>query len=292
MKATLIYNPTAGLDKPHKDELINLFNEKGYEVKFVDSDADDIGQQLEDPGEFIAIAGGDGTIAKIARRLVGRDVPIGILSVGTANNIALTFDACGSPRQQISSWNPSELKPFNVGLIKGNWGKEYFFESVGFGLLPALVKKAKKRQKADDPSFDTRREKIDYSLEIVEEIIHQLPVKHYKIELDGEDFSGNYFLVEIMNIKSVGPHLFLAPDADPGDDLFDAVLLAEGQQELLLQFVKKRLRGEKAVLDVKKIHASKITVTTEKSKIHIDDEIEKVDGEIVITMEKSRLSIM
>lgn len=292
MKATLIYNPTAGMDKPHKDELINLFNEKGYEVKFVNSDADDISQQLEDPGELIAIAGGDGTIAKIARKLIGRDVPIGILSIGTANNIAMAFDACGSPQHQINSWNLSRLRPFNVGLIKGNWGKEYFFESVGFGLLPALVKKAKKKQKIDDPSFDTRREKIDYSLEIVEEIIHQLPIVHYQIELDGKDFSGNYFLVEVMNIKSIGPHLFLAPDANPGDDLFDVVLMTEGQQELLLQFVKKRLRGEEAVLDVKRIQASQISISTDKAKIHIDDEIEKVKGEIHITMEKSKLSVL
>ena len=292
MKATLIYNPSAGMDKPHKDELISLFTEKGYEVKFVESDADDISQQLEDPGELVAIAGGDGTIAKIARKLIGRDVPIGILSIGTANNIAMTFDACGSPQHQINSWNPRKLKPFNVGLIKGSWGKDYFFESVGFGLLPALVKKAKKKQKADDPSFDTRREKIEYSLEIVEEIIHQLPVAHYEIELDGKDFSGSYFLVEVMNIKSIGPHLFLAPDAQPGDDLFDVVLMTEGQQELLLQFVKKRLKGEKAVLDIKRVQASHINISSNKAKIHIDDEIEKVEGEIQITMERSKLSVL
>ena len=188
MKATLIYNPTAGYDKPDKDELINLLTQKGFQVKYVDADEDDADEALQDPGALVVISGGDGTIAKIARKMIGRGVPIGIFSMGTANNIAITFDACGNPEKQIASWDFSRAKPFNAGKVKGSWGEGFFFESVGSGLLPVLVKESKERQKAEDLSFDTRQEKIDFSLDILSQLIHQLPVEHYQVELDGEDF--------------------------------------------------------------------------------------------------------
>lgn len=292
MNLTLIYNSTAGFDKPGKEELIDLLTEKGFEVKFVNSDENNLDKKLENPGELVVVAGGDGTIAKVARRLIGREIPIGIFSMGTANNIAITFDACGSPRQQISSWNLSKLRPFNIGIIKGSWGEDHFFESSGFGLLPALVKQTKKKQKAEDVSFATRKEKIDYSLQILKDIIYQLPVEHYEIELDGQDVSGYYFLVEIMNIKSIGPHLFLAPDASPGDDLLDIVLMTEGEKELLLQFVKKRLKGEKAVLDTYIRQASEVKVITAKNKIHVDDEIEEAKGEIIVKIDPRKLWVV
>lgn len=292
MKLTLIYNPTAGYDKPDKDELIDLLTTKGFVVKFVNSDEDDLDEELQDPGELVVVSGGDGTIAKVVRKLIGREVPIGIFSMGTANNIAITFDACGDPAKQIASWDLSSLRSLNVGTVNGSWGEAYFFESVGFGLLPVLVKETEEKQKSGNLSFETRQEKIDFSLEILRALVYQLPVEYYQIELDGEDASGNYFLVEVMNIKSIGPHLFLAPDADPGDGLFDIVLMTEGEKEILLQFVEKRLKGEKVVLDLKRRRASKVVIRTAKKKIHVDDEIEEAEGEINIGIDKQILRVL
>lgn len=292
MELTLIYNPTAGFDKPNKEELIKLLTQNGYKVKFVDSNKDNLGDELEDPGDLVVVAGGDGTIAKVARRLIGKEVPLAIFSVGTANNIAVTFDACGAPEKQIVAWNLSKVRPFDVGIVSGSWGEGYFFESVGFGMLPALVEESKDKQNEEDLSFDTRQKKIDFSLEILSEIIDQLPVEHYQIELDGEDASGDYFLVEIMNIKSIGPHLFLAPDADPGDGLFDVVLMAEDDKNKLLEFVKKRLNGELVVLDVNRRRASDVIITTANTKVHVDDEIEEAEGTVTLRMNQQHLFVV
>ncbi|MEO8627522.1 MAG: hypothetical protein ABI612_05390 [Betaproteobacteria bacterium] len=51
--------------------------------------------------------------------------------------------------------------------------------------------------------------------------------------LDGNDISGVYIMFQAMNIQRVGPNLFIAPDADPGDGLFDVVLLAEDERAKL-----------------------------------------------------------
>ena len=51
------------------------------------------------------------------------------------------------------------------------------------------------------------------------------PAHELQITLDGEDLSGEYILLEVMNIQHIGPSLHLAPDANPGDGLLDVVLV-------------------------------------------------------------------
>ena len=47
--------------------------------------------------------------------------------------------------------------------------------------------------------------------------------------LTGRMFRGRYLLVEVMNIRCVGPNLVIAPDAVPGDVLpLDVVIVGEG----------------------------------------------------------------
>ena len=41
-----------------------------------------------DFGDAVIVAGGDGTVGKVAKRLAGTDVPLVVLPTGTANNIA------------------------------------------------------------------------------------------------------------------------------------------------------------------------------------------------------------
>jgi len=60
---------------------------------------------LKKPGDIVAVAGGDGTVGKVARRLIGSPTPIAILPLGTANNIANTLDVTGkSLKELIRSW--------------------------------------------------------------------------------------------------------------------------------------------------------------------------------------------
>jgi hypothetical protein len=44
--------------------------------------------------------------------------------------------------------------------------------------------------------------------------------------LDGNDVSGDYVVLEAMNTQFIGPNLFLAPGAHPGDGLLDLVTVS------------------------------------------------------------------
>ncbi len=57
------------------------------------------------------------------------------------------------------------------------------------------------------------------------------PAIQLKMALDGRDLTGDYVLLEAMNIRSIGPNLRLAPDADPGDGLLDIVLVSDSEEK-------------------------------------------------------------
>src|SRR5207248_3312177 len=89
VRITLIHNPGAGR-QPAGDaaKLRKLLSDAGYELRYQSAKEDGWKRALKKPADLIVVAGGDGTVAKVTRRMVGRGVPIGVLPSGTANNIS------------------------------------------------------------------------------------------------------------------------------------------------------------------------------------------------------------
>ena len=104
------------------------------------------------------MAGGDGTVGKVARRLIGSPTPIAILPLGTANNIANTLDVTGkSLKELIRSWETARCINFDAGVAKGPWGTESFVEGFGVGLFAETMTRLDGSKiidlaGADDPS--------------------------------------------------------------------------------------------------------------------------------------------
>lgn len=92
MKVTLIHNSKAGDDdQPSGDVLSALICQAGYDVIYQSTKDKNWQAVLEDPGAFVVAAGGDGTVGKVAKQLVGLGIPLAILPLGTAKNIAKTL---------------------------------------------------------------------------------------------------------------------------------------------------------------------------------------------------------
>ena len=80
---TLVYNPFAGDERHEGEHLLERLEEAGHDARLV-SGRKKLARQLEDPGELVAVAGGDGIVKEVAVALAGRRVPMAILPLGTA----------------------------------------------------------------------------------------------------------------------------------------------------------------------------------------------------------------
>src|SRR5687767_10564763 len=115
MRVTVIHNPGAGDGETSAKELLAALREHGYQPQYHSSKGGDLGTALADPGELVVVAGGDGTVGDVAKRLAGRAIPVAVLPAGTANNIATTLGSEGPLRDQVARWAAARRRPFDVG---------------------------------------------------------------------------------------------------------------------------------------------------------------------------------
>src|ERR687892_516451 len=92
MKVTLIHNPDAGDDaQPSAAQILRLIHGAGHAADYQSSKEEGWDSALKEPGDLVAVAGGNGVVGKVAKRLIGGGPPIVFLPIGTANNVAKTL---------------------------------------------------------------------------------------------------------------------------------------------------------------------------------------------------------
>ena len=147
MRITLIHNPKAGDARHGKDQLMAALAEAGHHATYQSTKDPGLKKALKQPADLVLAAGGDGTIGKVAFRLIDSGIPLSVLPLGTANNLARALGFVASPEEIIARLEGGKKEVFDVGLATGPWGERHFFEGVGGGLLADYVWAAKKEEK-------------------------------------------------------------------------------------------------------------------------------------------------
>lgn len=285
MRLTLIHNPEAGRGGPSREELVALLRSAGHRVQYQSTAESTVDRALDDPGELVLAAGGDGTVAKVAKRLVGRDVPLAIIPLGTANNIARSVGAHGSAREVIAGLPAATVTALDVGLarVRREYGSSSdrfatartdsmsrFIEAVGVGLFGRLLHGAEERRERE--GSDPATTPVRPALRGIRRALEDYGARHRRVVVDGEDASGSYLMVTVMNIRSIGPRMTLAPDADPGDGRLDVLLLTEADRAPLADYLTAIEQGDDARFPIAARRARHVSVGWDDDEGHLDDE--------------------
>jgi len=245
MRITLIHNPKAGDARHGKEQLMAALAKAGHHGTYQSTKEPGLKKALKEPTDLVLVAGGDGTTAKVASRLVDSGIPLSVLPLGTANNLARALGFVASPEEIIARFEGGRKQVFDVGLATGPWGERYFFEAAGGGLLADYVHAAKKEQKKNGKAEKLSKEQqMARHGALLRRMLHDYPARQWTIKIDGKDISDRYILWEAMNIRSVGPALHLAPRAATRDGRFDFVCARAADRALLMEHFDARGRQE------------------------------------------------
>ncbi|HUH32769.1 MAG TPA: diacylglycerol kinase family protein [Daejeonella sp.] len=293
-KVKLLHNAKAGDEEHSHHDLISLVESKGFQCDYA-SVKEGGWDEISDDTDFIVVAGGDGTVRKVIDKMLNRKVidkkfPLAILPLGTANNLAKTLQVDVTAEEAVESWLLARKRPFDVGKIYGISGKKFFIEGLGYGIFPYLIN----RMQSSRLVTETPDQELEFALEELRNIALSYQTCYCKLEIDGADYSGDYLMVEVMNIRSIGPNLILGPDVKVDDGEFDIVLATEQHRQALVDYISNKLLGKEEKPELEIIKGRNITMEWQGSHCHVDDESIKIKKpeEIRIEVQKGLLEFL
>jgi len=268
---TLIHNPTAGDEDQDGKSLRKLLRRAGHEVRYRSAKEDGWKRALKKPAELVVVAGGDGTVARVARRMAGRGIPMAVLPTGTANNIARTLGQHERPLEElVSGWETAGRAKLDVGVAKGPWGSRNFIEALGFGIFAGQLAAL---EDEDEPKSKPASAKVDQALLRMQHAAADAEAIPVSATLDGKNISGRYLMMEAMNLHYVGPNMRLALEGEPGDGEFEVVLVTEDERARFIQYLDA-WRENRERLAVLPSHRGKhLKIEWTGFPLHIDDKL-------------------
>lgn len=268
----MIHNPGAGKQASDAGDLKKLLRRAGHEVRYQSSKEDGWKRVLKKSADLVVIAGGDGTVGRVVRRMPEHDVPVALLPSGTANNIARSLGQLERPFEElVRGWETARQVRLDVGVAEGPWGERYFVEGVGAGVFANLLansdpKKSKKRKQGRNP--------VEAGLRRLHQQAERAEPVQICATLDGEDISGEYLLFEALNLRYIGPNLFLTANASPGDGQFELVMVTEAERSRLLYYLDHWQDDRDRLAILPSRSGSRLRIEWTGFPLHIDDKLQ------------------
>lgn len=261
MRVCLFWNEAAG-GGTSLTELTEAITKAGHQLDRVISRPEELSAEHIRGADCVAAAGGDGTVARVAHRLVGGDVPLAIIPLGTANNIATSLDISGPAAEVAARWERAKVVHLDVGSIDGS---RHFFEGVGSGLVAACIDEGRRSLSKDDPDDHLVAARQMY-LNLLDRLT---PIRH-TITLDDETVEGEYLLVEVLNTSQIGPGIELASNVSSVDGLLSVVAIGESDRAALVSYITA-LRDEGSPAPQFHSWRSKRVEIRGAERLHVDD---------------------
>jgi diacylglycerol kinase (ATP) len=178
-------------DKNHFDEIITLLKSGDY------SDA-------------VAI-GGDGTVNRVAQAVLGTEIVLGIVPIGSGNGLARSLGISMKLNEAIHQIVNGATTKIDAGLVNGI----PFFCTSGVGFDAHIGSQFAASVKRGLQAYVkiTFRELFAYR------------AKEYTIKIGAQEIRKKAFLITVANAGQYGNDFYIAPQASLQDGLFHVVIL-------------------------------------------------------------------
>lgn len=193
--------------------------------------------------DALVVVGGDGMVHLGTNVVAGTGVPLGIVAVGTGNDVARDL---GLPvhdvdaslallRDALAADGAGERMVDAVAVSRPGGPAEHWFMAVlSCGLDAAVNDRANRMTWPSDGGRYVRA--------LLAELGGYVPYG-YRVTMDGRVWEGDGTLVAVANTRSFGGGLLIAPDAEPDDGLLEIVIADGLSRSRLLRLFPRLYRG-------------------------------------------------
>ncbi|MEQ8218972.1 MAG: diacylglycerol kinase family protein [Arenibacter sp.] len=279
-----IINPKAGSGKNilEKEFLGSYFKEKEYciSVKYSKFKKQAIlltQDSIREGAQTIVACGGDGTINEVASCLVGTNILLGIIPIGSGNGLASHLMIPSIIEKAIEIIKNNDIVTIDVGKVN----ESFFFSNTGMGFDANVIKNYEALKK---------RTLIGYLKASLRSFNEFKRGRDVRISIDEDHTINNPFLVFVSNSNELGFNISLTPKASLMDGQLDVLIVPELSKLKMLLFGALMLVRKYHWLKEIKTYQTKTLQIYRNEGLFLDSQI---DGEFYKVEEKHiNISIM
>ena len=228
--------------------------------------ADEISETIrryQNQVELVIVGGGDGTLNAAIAGLIDTKLPLGILPMGTANDLARTLAIptdLAAACQVIAS---GKVRLIDLGWVNG----EHFFNVASLGLSVEITQRLTKDVKQ-------RWGVLAYAFTALQTILKSRPFRA-EIKVNNQCFNVKTIQIAIGNGSYYGGGMKVAEDATIDDMRLDLYSLeTKSWWEIIALLPAMRQGNHTNWQNVRALHAQEIEINTSKRRpINTDGEI-------------------
>lgn len=182
-----------------------VFREPNSDVSVIRREIDRVAN--EGPIDLIVAAGGDGTVSSVANALVGRDIPIGVVPLGTANVLArdlgIPVELDAAARLLVG---PNRVRTIDALVVDGH----HYFTQFGVGIDSIMIRDTKDKNK--------RRFGRWAYLWTAAKALAGFQPRRFDLVIDGRQATHRASQIVVANTGMMGqPPFRWGPDIEPDD---------------------------------------------------------------------------
>lgn len=219
--------------------------------------------RLRDRADLVIVCGGDGSVSSSALAAMESGLPLGIIPMGTANDLARTLDLPMNPVAAAGVIAQGETRLIDVGTVNGH----AFFNVASIGLSSELAQGL-------DPALKKRFGRLGYALAALK-VLTRASTFSATITEKGQATSVDTYQIAIGNGRHYGGGNVVAENAEIDDghlDLYSLELKNVWKLALMLRSFRSGTHG--AWQEVRTAKCIEFDIETKKPMpINADGEI-------------------
>jgi diacylglycerol kinase (ATP) len=207
----------------------------------------------------LVVAGGDGTMHQAAQGLAGSDCALGVVPLGTGNDLAGTLGIPHDPEAATARALAGGVR--RLDLLRVGETVSVSYAGVGFD--------------SEVTRFANQVRRLRGPLVYVYAVLHTLATFEpptLRVQYDGGTFSGRAMFAVAANLPRFGGGMRIAPAAVPDDGWLDLVIVRELSRLRLLAVFPRVYRGTHVT------HPEIQIVRTRRAEITLDREMTLYGG--------------
>lgn len=259
-----IVNPVSGFglgwEVPYRLRRIAAYRELEYHVRFTEyaGHAREMAARAGEQGfTHVVAVGGDGTVNEVGTALMGTDVAMGIVSLGSGNGFARHLGFSLGMTRALKQLLSSRATWIDVVEMNGRFS----LNVSGFG-FDAAVAHYFSRLKIRGP--------VSYAAAAVD-LWFRYRGERFRLEVDGKQWEEECFILSVANSSQYGNNASIAPRASLRDGLLDLCILKRPRWMQVPRFLYCFMHGKLGQLSYfREIQCREVVIEGDMRYAHLD----------------------